>query len=47
VVDEIRSTDVIHPLAQAGIYLPKPKQPEITDAEGIEGVNSSEERRFF
>jgi hypothetical protein len=42
VIDEITAADIVHPLAQAGVELPKPKEPIVADAEGIKGVDSSQ-----
>ena len=38
-VDQVGAADVIHPLAEAGVHLPKPKEPEVADAEGIKSVD--------
>jgi hypothetical protein len=40
-VNEIAAADVVHPLAQTGVELSKPKKPIVADAEGIEGMDSA------
>ncbi len=32
-VNQVAPGDVVHPLAQAGVELPKPKEPKIADGE--------------
>ena len=42
-VNEIAAADAVHPLAQAGVELPKPKEPIVADAEGIKGMDSAQQ----
>jgi hypothetical protein len=46
-VDEIAAADVVHPLAQAGVELPKPKEPIVADPEGIKGMDSAQQPTLF
>ena len=46
-VNEIAAADVVHPLAQAGVELPKPKEPIVADAEGIKGMDSTQQPMLF
>ena len=46
-VNEIAAGDAIHPLAQTRVELPKPKQPIVADAEGIEGMDSAQQPKLF
>ena len=42
-VNEITAGDAVHPLAQAGVELPKPKEPIVADPEGIKGMDSAQQ----
>src|SRR5215475_15420736 len=46
-VNQVAAADAVHPLAQASIELPKPKQPIVPDPEGIEGVDSAQQPHAF
>ena len=46
-VNEIAAADAVHPLAQAGVELPKPKEPIVADAEGIKGMDSAQQPTLF
>ena len=46
-IDEIGPADVVHPLAEAGIHLAKPKQPKVADTEGIESVDPTRQFVFL
>ena len=46
-VNEIAAGDAVHPLAQAGVELPKPKQPIVADAEGIKRMDSAQQPKLF
>ena len=42
-VDEIAAGDAVHPLAHAGVELPKPKEAIVADPEGIKGMDSAQQ----
>ena len=46
-INEITGADAIHPLAQAGVELPKPKEPVVADPEGIKGMDSAQDAGRF
>ena len=46
-VNEIAAGDAVHPLAQAGVELPQPKEPIVADAEGIKGMDSAQQPTLF
>ena len=46
-VNEVAAADAVHPLAQASVELPKPKQPIVADPEGIKGVDSAQQPDAF
>ena len=46
-VNEIAAGDAVHPLAQAGVELPKPKESIVADAEGIKGMDSARATHAF
>src|SRR6266404_1866998 len=47
VVNKVTAADVVHPLAQAGVELRKPKEPIVSDPEGIKGMDSAQQARLF
>ena len=46
-INKITAADVVHPLAQAGVELPEPKEPKVADTEGIKGVDSTQQPAFL
>ena len=42
-VNEVATGDAVHPLAHAGIELPKPKESIVADTEGIKGVDPAQQ----
>ena len=46
-VNEIAAGDAVHPLAHAGVELPKPEEPIVADAEGVKGMDSAQQPKLF
>ena len=41
-VNKVAAADVVHPLAQAGVELPRPKEAIVANPEGIKGMDSTQ-----